>query len=236
MIWSIENWKTLSCLYVCIITPAWMRCREMMRLMDSGTCARKLEKPWPTQKGACGQTHFSRGGPTVIKFHFTNAKLRDKHFSTNKLKAKYQISKSRGRLVTLFRLLMFCRIVAKLWSLVFAGWSHQAFFHLKHDQLACRTCCRYLAREIVLRLSVATHGFIACYGDVHRTGMESLCWRGETGGMPPDTLTLALPLRASLFHITHNFYHYDLMTPSKISAHATGWGPAKMLPIGPRTC
>jgi len=30
--------------------------------------------------------------------------------------------------------------------------------------------------------------------------------------MPPDTSRLALPLRASLFHITHDFYHYGLMT------------------------
>jgi len=47
----------------------------MMRLMDSGTCAKKLEKPWSTQKGVWAskrffpggdQTHFSRGGPTVV--------------------------------------------------------------------------------------------------------------------------------------------------------------------------
>jgi len=29
--------------------------------------------------------------------------------------------------------------------------------------------------------------------------------------MPPDTPRLALPLLASLFHDTNNFYHYDLM-------------------------
>jgi len=54
--------------------------------IDSGTCAKMLEKPWSTQKGAWaskrffpggGQMHFSRGGPTVVKFHFTNSKLRD---------------------------------------------------------------------------------------------------------------------------------------------------------------
>jgi len=28
----------------------------------------------------------------------------------------------------------------------------------------------------------------------------------------------------------------DLMCPSKISAHATWWGPAKVLPNGSRTC
>jgi len=33
-----------------------------------------------------------------------------------------------------------------------------------------------------------------------------------------------------------DFYHCDLMPTSKISAHATEWSPAKMLPIGPRTC
>jgi len=38
---------------------------------------------------------------------------------------------------------------------------------------------RYLSREDVL--SVATHGFIGCYGAGCGTDMESLCWRGETG-------------------------------------------------------
>ena len=49
----------------------------------------------------------------------------------------------------------------------------------KHGYLAYRTSGRYLAREEVL--SVVTHGIIGCYGDVHGTDMESLCWRGETG-------------------------------------------------------
>ena len=35
---------------------------------------------------------------------------------------------------------------------------------------------------------------------------------GKLGGMTPDTLKLALHLPASVFHITHDFYHYDLMT------------------------
>jgi len=58
----------------------------------------------------------------------------------------------------------------------------------------------------------------------------------KLGGMPPDTPRVALPLRASLYYITHDFYHYDLMTLLKNSAHATQWGPAKELPIEPRTC
>jgi len=40
---------------------------------------------------------------------------------------------------------------------------------------------------------------------------------------------------ASLFHI-NDFYQYDLTPPWNISAHASEWGPAKILPIGPRTC
>jgi len=32
------------------------------------------------------------------------------------------------------------------------------------------------------------------------------------GGMVSDTLKLVLHLPASLFHITHDFYHYDLIT------------------------
>jgi len=34
----------------------------------------------------------------------------------------------------------------------------------------------------------------------------------ELGGMTPDTPKLVLHLPASLFHITHDFYHYVLMT------------------------
>ena len=36
---------------------------------------------------------FQREGPAVVKFHFTNSKLREKHFSTKKLTGKYQILK-----------------------------------------------------------------------------------------------------------------------------------------------
>ena len=31
----------------------------------------------------------------------------------------------------------------------------------------------------------------------------------KLGGVPPDTPRLALLLWASLFHITHGFYHYN---------------------------
>jgi len=58
---------------------------------------------------------------------------------------------------------------------------------------------RYLAGEEVL--SVATHGFIGCYGHVRRTNMESLFWRDETEGMTPDT-SLALPF--SGLGLSHN--------------------------------
>jgi len=46
-------------------------------------------------------------------------------------------------------------------------------------------CGRYLAREKVL--SVATHGFIGCFGNVRETDMEmeGLCWRNETGEYAP---------------------------------------------------
>jgi len=43
------------------------------------------------------------GGSTVVKFHFTNLKQRQKHFSIKTLLGKYQISKSRG-LVPLYPL------------------------------------------------------------------------------------------------------------------------------------
>jgi len=51
--------------------------------------------------------------------------------------------------------------------------------------------------------------------------------------MLPDTPRLTLPLRALLFYITRDFYHYDLMTSSKISAHATAWAPQKGFQSGP---
>jgi len=89
---------------------------------------------------------------------------------------------------------------------------------------------RYLAREEAL--SIATHGFIGCYGYVRRMNMKSLFCRGGTDSVAL-TLTWHYPFRASVFHVTHN---YDLMSSTKISAHATEWGPAKVLPIGPRTC
>jgi len=36
-------------------------------------------------------------------------------------------------------------------------------------------------------LSLVTHEFIGCYREVDGTDMESLCWRGETGGACPQT-------------------------------------------------
>jgi len=66
-----------------------------------------------------------------------------------------------------------------------------------------------MARQEVL--CVVTHGFIGYYGDVRGTDMESLCWRGETDGHAPRHPSLAFPLRVLLLHITHDFYHYDLM-------------------------
>jgi len=51
---------------------------------------------------------FSRGGPAVVKFQYTNSKVKEKHFSTKKLLGKYEISNLWGLAVTLVRLLMFC--------------------------------------------------------------------------------------------------------------------------------
>jgi len=45
---------------------------------------------------------FFQGRPTLVKFHFTNLKLREKHFSTKILIGKYQTSKSRGGLALPF--------------------------------------------------------------------------------------------------------------------------------------
>jgi len=53
-------------------------------------------------------------------------------------------------------------------------------------------------------------------------------------GTAPDTPILSLPFPVSLFHNTHDFYHYDLMTLLKKSAHATEWDATKRFLIGPR--
>jgi len=58
-------------------------------------------------------------------------------------------------------------------------------------------------------------------------------FRDGTGGHASRRLSFTSALRASVFHIA-TFYNYD--SPSKSSSHATEWGPAKVLPIGPRTC
>jgi len=67
IIWSIESWKALCYLYTCIITPAWMRCRETIYLMDSGTCAKSLRNPdWHTNELGC-RKNFIQGG-TIVNF------------------------------------------------------------------------------------------------------------------------------------------------------------------------
>ena len=43
-------------------------------------------------------------------------------------------------------------------------------------------------------------------------------------------------LLTSLFVLSYHFSDYDLMSPSKIFAHAIEWDPVKVLPIGPRIC
>jgi len=57
--------------------------------------------------------------------------------------------------------------------------------------------------------------------------MESLCWRGESRVVPPDIPRSALPLRASLFHVTHDLYDYDLMTLLKNICTGQWVGPRK---------
>jgi len=61
--------------------------------------------PWASvfRGGGSSLLHFSRWwpnpfsrSPKVVKFHFTNSKLREKHFSTQTLIRKYRISQSRG--------------------------------------------------------------------------------------------------------------------------------------------
>jgi len=53
----------------------------------------------------------------------------------------------------------------------------------------------------------------------------------QLGGMPPDTPRLALLLRASFFHITHYFYHYD--PPQKFLHTPLDGAPQKCFQLGP---
>jgi len=90
-----------------------------MRLMDGRTCAKNLRSLIYTKSSMGVGNIFSReggnsrffqvvakgifqGGPTVVKFHYTNSKESDKHFSTKTLIGKYQISNSVGGLLSRF--------------------------------------------------------------------------------------------------------------------------------------
>ena len=87
---------------------------------------------------------------------------------------------------------------------------------------------RYLAGEEVL--SVATHGFIGCYGHVRRTNMESLFWRDETEGMTPDT-SLALPF--SGLGLSHNSWLLWLWLDALLKNICTRGAPQKCFQSGP---
>jgi len=60
---------------------------------------------------------------------------------------------------------------------------------------------------------------------------RKVCWRSETGGMLLDTPSLALLLRALLFHITHYFYHYD--PPQEFMHTPLNEAPQKCFQSGP---
>jgi len=68
-------------------------------------------------------------------------------------------------------------------------------------------------------LNVAPHAFIGCYGVVRCTVVYAGEVKLETCPRPS-------------FHI-NDFYRYDVMSPSTIYVHATGWGPAKCFQSGP---
>jgi len=63
-------------------------------------------------------------------------------------------------------------------------------------------------------------------------------WKASAGevkpkGKPRETSSLALSFSDLALS---DFYDHYLMPSSKISAQATEWDPAKVLPIGLRTC
>jgi len=58
----------------------------------------------------------------------------------------------------------------------------------------------------------------------------------KLGVMGPDTSKLGLHFPRSITSLMISTIIMTWWPSSKISAHATEWGPAKGIPIGPRTC
>jgi len=52
-------------------------------------------------------------------------------------------------------------------------------------------------------------------------------------GIPPETLTLYCPFRASRFHITHDFYNFDLMAILKFLHTPLSGPPQKFFQANP---
>jgi len=65
---------------------------------------------------------------------------------------------------------------------------------------------------------------------------KSLLEKRNWGSMPPDNPRWALPLRVLLLRITHNLYHYDLMTLLKNVCTHHWVRTGKILQIGPCAC
>jgi len=99
-------------------------------------------------------------------------------------------------------------------------------------------------REKRYWLSVLTHGFIECYGDVRGTNKERLCGRSKLGGIAPDTCSLVFPfsglapshnlrfLMISMI-ITYDFCDYDLMPFLKILHTPLSEASKKFFQSGP---
>ena len=95
--------------------------------------------------------------------------------------------------------------------------------------LKCLSLCNTQARAVNLYVLVHIVGPPAA---THATDMENLCWRDETGRHASRDPRLTLSLQVSLFHITHNFYHYD-DPPQKFLHTPLNGAPQKCFQSGP---
>ena len=97
--------------------------------------------------------------------------------------------------VLLSRFLVCWCFVAKLFYLIIAGWLYHAVLLISFKTWPI--CLPYLALgtcpERRYWLSVPTHVFVECYGNVRGTDIESLCGRSKLGSMAPDTFSLVFP-------------------------------------------
>jgi len=124
----------------------------MMRLMDSGTCAKSLRSPDLHRKEHERRKDFSRWWPNAFfqgwanngEISFYQLETKRLIFSTKKLIGKYQISKSSGSVSHFF--ICWC-FVAKLLITCLCWLITSSMFSFKTWPIGCRARGRYLGQR-----------------------------------------------------------------------------------------